>query len=630
MISAKGLVLALLLLGLSGQTYALQPEKWLEEFSESLRKLYQSSIKTMWDYETDLTDANQEKMVEAELQLMDFQKRAVENATKLFNISDITNATTKRAFVFITNIGTSASTDTKKLEKIANIVASMGKVYSSAKVKLNNKDVPLQPYGLTSIMAKSRDYMELQNVWKSWRDVSGKVIRKDFIDWIKLSNEAIKDGKSISGYDDLGQFWRSVYGPDLKKDVEKLLKQIMPLYKLFHAYVRRKLKAKYGQEHFPSSGTIPAHLLGNMWAQEWNNIKDIVLPTNLSFDVTDTLQQRNYTAEQMFKLSEGFFKSLGLKAMTKTFWEKSILTKIPDKTMVCHASAWDFFKKDDYRIKMCTEITMEDLIVIHHEMGHIQYYQQYADQPIYFREGANPGFHEAVGDTLALSVSTPEHLKKIGLLKNFIQSKESSINFLMMGALEKLVFLPYSYIVDTYRWKLFSGEIPVSEYNEAWWDMRCQYQGLSAPVSRTEEDFDPGSKMHIANAIPYIRYFVSHIIQFQFHEALCKAAHFTGELHKCDIYNSTEAGEKMEAMLKLGSSLPWPEALHQVTGSSKIDATPMLNYFKPLEDWLKNEMKNEDINWKCPKKSNSTSNSPNVLVHFFLLLLTILASFNYS
>ncbi|XP_029646875.2 angiotensin-converting enzyme [Octopus sinensis] len=431
---------------------------------------------------------------------------------------------------------------------------------------------------------------------------------------------------AISGYDDLGQFWRSVYGSSIEKDVEDLLNQIMPLYKLFHAYVRRKLKEKYGKEHFPSSGTIPAHLLGNMWAQEWNNIKDIVLPTNLSFDVTDTLQQKNYTAKQMFKLSEEFFTSLGLKEMTNTFWKKSILTKIKDKTMVCHASAWDFFKKDDYRIKMCTEITMEDLIVIHHEMGHIQYYQQYADQPIYFREGANPGFHEAVGDTLALSVSTPEHLKKIGLLKDYTPSNESSINFLMMSALEKLVFIPFSYVVDTYRWKLFSGKIKESEYNKAWWDMRCKYQGLSAPVSRSEEDFDPGSKMHIANAIPYIRYFVSHLIQFQFHEALCKAANYTGELHKCDIYKSPEAGRKMEAMLKLGSSKPWQDALEQLTGTRKLDAKSMLTYFKPLEDWLKNEMKNEDIDWKCPKKSNDTSNSPKVLVHFFLLLLTVLAS----
>ncbi|GAB1609324.1 angiotensin-converting enzyme-like [Argonauta hians] len=598
--------------------YSDTPEDWLNKYAKDYEPIIQNYTLDNWAYETDLSDENQKRLVAAELELTKFQKKTAESA-KHFTISKIKNPTTRRAFDLITNIGISASPDQDKIKKIATLLAEMSKIYSSNTAKINGEYLPLQPYGLSQIMAQSRDYDELKLVWKSWRDVSGKKMRKNFIEWVKVSNEAIDDGHR---FDDFGQFWRSVYGEGFQESIDKLMKEIMPLYKLFHAYVRQKLKGKYGDEHFSKDGTIPAHLLGDMWAQEWNNIENILLPYNTSFDVTEQLKKQKYTVQRMFELSEEFFTSLGLKNMTKTFWEKSIKKKIKGKKMVCHASAWDFYKEDDFRIKMCTEITMEDLTTIHHEMGHIQYFQQYADQPIYFRDGANPGFHEAVGDTLALSVSTPKHLKKIGLLNNYKASEENTINFLMRIALKKLVFLPFSYVVDNYRWNLFNGKTPTTEYNAAWWKMRCQHQGLSPPVPRSEEDFDPGAKMHIASGIPYIRYFVAHIIQFQFHEALCKEAGFKGELHHCDIYKSKKAGTKLANMLKMGSSKSWPEAMKAITGQTKMSAESLLNYLKPLEAWLEKHVDKKDIGWECPTP-NSASTSNGLLQPILLLASTM-------
>ena len=354
----------------------------------------------------------------------------------------------------------------------------------------------------------------------------------------------------------------------------------------------------------PENKLIPAHILGNMWAQTWVDLYDRLKPfENASIvDVTAAMKEQNYTALKMFEVSDEFYMSMGLPTSNMSFHGKSIIEKPKDRVIVCHASAWDFFEGDDFRIKMCTSVNMGDFVTIHHEMGHIMYFILYKDQPIIFRFSATPAFHEAVGDTIALSVNTPRHLEKINLLKDYADTKEDNINTLFRMALERVAFLPFGLLIDTWRWDVFSGEVKEENWNKHWWDLKEKYQKIYAPVNRTEEDFDPGAKYHVPASSQYIAYFQAHILEFQFYKALCiEAGQYDPEnpeknpLHKCDFYQSKEAGEKLRNGLKLGVSRPWTEALEALTGEKDIDAGALLEYFKPLHDFLKEENMKETL-----------------------------------
>jgi peptidyl-dipeptidase A len=298
----------------------------------------------------------------------------------------------------------------------------------------------------------------------------------------------------------------------------------------------------------------------------------------------------------MVELGERFFTSLGLDPLPKSFWERSLFTRPKDREVVCHASAWDVSWNDDLRIKMCIEPTEDDLITIHHELGHDYYFHYYYKQPVLFQQGANDGFHEGIGDTLALSV-TPEYLKGLGLLDDVPKGDKGRINFQMKMALDKVAFLPFGLLIDKWRWDVFSGKTPKAKYNEAWWALRTKYQGVSAPSGRSEADFDPGAKFHVPASTPYVRYLLARIYQFQFHRALCKAAGHKGSLDTCSIYGNKDAGAKLRAMLELGQSKPWPEALAVLSGETKADASALVEYFAPLRAWLKDQNKGEQCGW---------------------------------
>ncbi|KAF8795129.1 Angiotensin-converting enzyme-like protein [Argiope bruennichi] len=465
-------------------------------------------------------------------------------------------------------------------------------------LKEQNKDEFIGWRKLTEILINSRNEAELKHVWTKWRDVSGKVVKDKFLRYVDLSNEAA----CLNGFKDNGEMWREAYESDsFVEEIEELWNVIRPFYEQLHAYVRRKLIQRYPHSGIKPDGPIPAHLLGNMWAQTWGNIFDIVkpYPKKKFVDVTDAMVAKIMTPMDMFKMSEEFFTSIGMKKMTPEFWQRSIIEKPKNREMVCHASAWDFADGKDFRIKMCTRVNMEDFITVHHEMGHIVYFMYYAGQPLVFREGANPGFHEAIGDTIALSVATPKHLKEVDLLEELSEDEESDINTLMDTALDKIAFLPFGYLIDAWRWKVFDGSIKRDELNSEWWKLRLKYQGLCPPVKRTNDDLDAAAKYHVIADVPYIRYFVSHVIQFQFHKALCDAAGYKGPLHKCDIYKNKRAGQLLGDMLSLGKSVHWNEAMKVITqgATHKMNAKPLVEYFAPLLKWLKIQNKNETLGW---------------------------------
>ena len=434
------------------------------------------------------------------------------------------------------------------------------------------------------IMGNSRDPEELKRVWQGWHQISTPY-RKNYERFVELSNK----GAVEMGFKDTGAMWRSKYDmePDaFATEMERLWLQVKPLYDSLYTYTRHKLAEKYGKDVVPQDKPIPAHLLGNMWAQQWGNIYPLLAPAtgDRGFDLTAILKARNTDPKQMVRYGEGFFTSIGFESLPSTFWDRSLFSKPADHEVICHASAWDIDYEKDVRLKMCIQITEEEFSVVHHELGHNYYQMAYAGQPFLYRDSANDGFHEAIGDTMALSV-TPPYLKQLGLI-NTVPDPNADTGFLLQRALDKVAFLPFGYLVDQWRWKVFSGEIKPADYNKAWWELREKYQGIAPPAPRSEQDFDAGAKYHVPANVPYSRYFLAHILQFQFHRELCREAGFSGPLYQCSIYGNKKAGEKLKQMLAMGLSKPWPEALKAMTGEDKMDATAIIDYFAPLKTWL--------------------------------------------
>lgn len=475
---------------------------------------------------------------------------------------------------------------------------------------------------LTQIMATSNDADELTFSWKEWHEKTGRPLRSKFIRYVELSNEAAR----LNGFKDLGDQWRSPYDvEDLSGQLDDLWNGVRPLYEQLHTYVRGKLNRKYGNKVVPLNGPIAAHLLGNMWAQSWSSLHDSTTPfgNKKSVDISAALRRQNYDSARMFQQADQFFVSLGMKSVPETFWKRSMLEKPGERDVVCHASAWDFCNGRDFRIKQCTDVNMDDFVTAHHELGHIQYYMQYVNQPLVFREGANPGFHEAVGDVISLSVSTPKHLHRLGLLEDTGDDPQVDINYLYALALDKIAFLPFGLMLDQWRWKVFSGEIPFEEMNSAWWDLRLRYQGIAPPINRTEEDFDAGAKYHVPANTPYIKYFVSFVLQFQLHKALCDVSGHVGPLHKCDVYQSRVAGKLLGDIMRLGSSKPWPDSIRVLTRGkmNRMDSSPIVEYFKPLMDWLTKENANKPLGW--PGMNSGTVFKSSKMVFFLPLVITL-------
>ncbi|MDK1286897.1 M2 family metallopeptidase [Pseudoalteromonas umbrosa] len=491
------------------------------------------------------------------------------------------------------NLTLPAPKDPQKTAELAKLSAELDGLYGKGKYCKNGTCMSLGD--MTAKMATSRNYEELLDIWQGWREVS-KPMRPLYTDLVSLANE----GANELGYVDTGAMWRSKYdmpADDFAKELDRIWGQVKPLYNSLHCHVRAKLGEKYGEDKVPQDQPIPAHLLGNMWAQTWGNVYDLVAPENADpgYDLTKLLVENDYDAIKMTKGAEKFFTSMGFEPLPETFWTRSLFLKPQDRDVQCHASAWNLDNKDDLRIKMCIQQTGEEFSVIHHELGHNFYQRAYNKLPLYYQESANDGFHEAIGDTIALSV-TPGYLKEIGLLEQ-VPDESKDIGLLMKMAMDKVAFIPFGLLVDQWRWKVYSGEISPEQYNQAWWELREKYQGVKAPVTRTENDFDPGAKYHVPGNVPYTRYFLAHILQFEFHKSLCEIAGSKEAIHRCSVYNSKEAGERLNTMLEMGSSRPWQEALETVTGNQQMDATAILDYFAPLQAYLDEQNKGRQCGW---------------------------------
>jgi peptidyl-dipeptidase A len=481
-----------------------------------------------------------------------------------------------------------AEKDDKAREKLTKQREKLGEKFDAAYCK----DIE----GVSKVLRTSRKPDELLAAWQGWHDAVGKAERPLFTRYVELANI----GARAVGFRDVAAMWRSGFDmPEeaFEAEVDRLWNQIKPLYVQLHCYTRRGLNKMYGDKVAPNSGPIAAHLTGNMWAQEWEYLyKELEPYKGISqLDVTPVLEKK-YDPKKMVKVAEAFYTSLGMNPLPATFWERSMFVKPKGKEAVCHASSWDVTNANDLRIKMCINKNQEDFNTIHHELGHSYYFNNYYTLPTLFQAGANEGFHEAIGDTIVLSM-TPEYFKAKGLIPKVVKNDKMTINQQMLSALERLTFLPFSILVDKWRWDVFTGKVKPDQYNKHWWELRLKYQGISPPIARTEADFDPGSKYHVANNVSYIRYFIARILQYQFHRALCKKAGFTGPLHECSIYGNKEAGAALKKLLAAGDSKPWQDTLFELTGQRDMDGTAMLEYYAPLQKWLEEQNKGQQCGW---------------------------------
>jgi peptidyl-dipeptidase A len=570
-------------------------KKFLDEVDRTFTRLSIESNRAGWVTQNFITVDTEAMDARATQAIADASSRFAKEAVR-FDKIDVPPEQRRQLDLLKVSLVLATPSDPKEAEELTTLVSAMRGEYGRGKWCRDaaKSDSCMNIDDITKLLASSRVEKDIRQAWEGWHTISPPM-KKEYQRFAELSNKGAKE----LGFADTGAMWRSKYDmpPDaFAKELDRLYEQLRPLYLQLHAYVRTQLRKKYG-DVVPEKGPLPAHLLGNIWAQDWSNVYDLVAPANadVGFSLTDILKRRKTSATDMVKTGERFFTSLGFDGLPETFWERSLFVRPKDREVVCHASAWDIDNISDVRIKMCIDQTAEDFTTIHHELGHNFYQRAYAKLPMVFRDSANDGFHEAVGDTIALSV-TPEYLVKIGLLDKTPDASKD-IGLLLSRALEKVAFIPFGLVIDQWRWKVFSGEVPPDRYNSAWWDLRLKYQGIAPPSQRGDQFFDPGAKYHVPDNTPYMRYFLANVLEFQFHRALAKTAGCTAPLHRCSIYQNKAAGDKLQATLAMGLSKPWPDALQTLTGQREMDASAILDYFAPLKTWLEEQNKGVAVGW---------------------------------
>ena len=583
-----GAALLVVSAGLEGHSPARErpsPEAaraFIERAEARLLELGNRQQRASWIQSTYITDDTERLAAEANRELIAATIELAAEAAR-FDGLELPEDVARRIKLLKLSLTLPAPREPALQAELTDAAAWLESTYGRGKYCPPGKEC-LDVSALSRILAESRKPDELLEAWVGWHAIAPPM-RPRYERFVSLANQGARE----LGFPDLGALWRSNYDmpPEaFAAEMRRLWEEVRPLYESLHAYVRRRLGEAYGTRLVPPDGPIPAHLLGNMWAQQWGNVYPLVAPPtgDPGYDLTALLEAKQVDEVGLVRYGERFFTSLGFEPLPKTFWERSLFRKPADREVVCHASAWDVDNDLDLRIKMCIDVGAEDFVVVHHELGHSFYQRAYRTLPYLYRQGANDGFHEAIGDAVALSV-TPEYLVKIGLLQE-APGPGGDLGLLMKKALDKVAFLPFGLLIDEWRWQVFSGEVKPSGYNQAWWELRRKWQGVAPPAPRTEADFDPGAKYHVPANVPYARYFLAHVLQFQFHRALCRAAGIDGPLHRCSIYGSQPAGERLRRMLEMGQSRPWPDALEALTGERRMDASALLDYFAPLQKWL--------------------------------------------
>ena len=601
-------------------------DQFIARVNDEFKKMYPEMTAAQWLSSTYINDDSQLLAAKGNERYLTQLNSWIEQAKK-FEGQQMSPETARAIQLLKLATAMPAPKDPAKLAELTQIATRMEGTYGAGTYCTGEGEAKKcrQLGELEDVLRSSRDYDAQLDAWQGWHTIA-QPMRKDYTRFVELVNEGSKE----MGFADTGEMWRSGYDmtpAEIAAETDRLWGQVKPLYEQLHCYTRTKLQATYGVEKGQVNGLLPAHLMGNMWQQDWGNLWDMLEPYKGagSLDITGALEkqyQADYqaalakagpgpgtdklfqaereaqlqVAKQMTERAQDFYTSLGMPKLPESYWTKTQFIKPMDRDVVCHASAWDMNMSGDVRTKMCIKPNEEDFTTIYHELGHVYYYLAYNKLPPLFQTGAHDGFHEAIGDTMVLAM-TPDYLKSIGMVGEQQQSNEALINAQMRMALAKVSFMPFGLMIDRWRWGVFDGSIKPADYNKAWWELKAKYQGVAPATARGEDFFDPGAKYHVPGNTPYTRYFLSHVLQFQFYKGLCDAAGYKGPLYNCSFYGNKAAGQKFWAMLEKGASQPWQATLKELTGGEKMDAGAVLEYFAPLQDWLKQQNEGQTCGW---------------------------------
>ena len=580
--------------GQSGPVNAESAQAYVDAAEAELTERFEEEARIAWVYSTYINYDPEWWLQRADAEGTEARVRLASGAGRYANV-DLPPDTRRKIDLLRLSLTMPAPQRAGAADELSAITTRLASRYSTGRIDYQGREVTLDE--LETLMGTERNPARLEEMWTEWRENSAPM-RDDYTRMVEIANEGARD----LGFDNVGQMWLSNYdmpAADMEAEVQRLWGQMQPFYEQLHCYVRQRLNAHYGNAVVPLDQPIRADILGNMWAQDWQTLMPLVRPRGRTqtYDTTQLLTRANYNEQRMVEAAERFYTSLGLAELPDTFWERSLFTRPEDRDVVCHASAWNVDNVDDLRIKQCIQVNAEHFQTVHHELGHNYYQRAYNQLPLLYRDGAHDGFHEAIGDFVALNI-TPQYLVDIGLLRrNQIPPASADVSLLLERALEKIAFLPFALTVDNWRWQVFDGRITPENYNAGWWELRERYQGIRPPNARDETMFDPGAKYHIANNVPYLRYFLSFILQFQFYEAACQQAGWEGPLHRCTIYGNEEVGARFNAMMEMGRSQPWPDALEAFTGTRQMDGGAMVRYFQPLMTWMQEQNQGQQCGW---------------------------------
>jgi peptidyl-dipeptidase A len=576
---------------------AAKAEAFVAKAEKELAQLSVPANRSQWINNTYITDDTDAIAADFGARWTELSVRLAKGAAKFDDAQGLSFDVRRKLNLLKQSIVLPAPDSPGAAEELNVIATRLQSEYGKGKGTLAGQ--PISGSDIEEAMGKIRDSEKLKEMWTSWHDNVGAPMRDDYSRLVEIANQ----GAQQLGYPDLGVMWRSGYdmpADEFSREMDRLWLQVKPLYDQLHCYVRAQLSEHYGAKVQPPTGPIRADLLGNMWAQEWGNIYDLVAPKgagDIGYDLTALLVAKGFDPIHMVRTGEGFYTSLALPGLPPTFWERSQFVKPRDREVVCHASAWDIDNQDDLRVKMCIKINADEFVTIHHELGHNYYQRAYKQQPFLYEAGANDGFHEAIGDFIALSI-TPDYLARIGLLDAAkMPGPDKDLGLLLRQAMDKVAFLPFGLLMDKWRWEVFSGAVKPADYEVAWNKLRGRYQGVVPPVNRPPTAFDPGAKFHIPGNTPYARYFLARILQFQFYKAAAGQVGWTGPFHRCSFYGNKNVGERLNKMLSMGASKPWPDALEVFTGSRQMDGSAMLEYFRQLLAWLEEQNRDRPCGW---------------------------------
>ena len=564
-----------------------EADKFITAYTDQFVKLYYQSAQAEWRSNTHIVEGDSSNRIatqQANEALASFtgSKENIEKAREFLSKKDqLSEIQVKQLERILYAAANNPQTVPELVEKRIKAEAEQVEKLYGFNFSLRGKDI--SPNDMDEILRTSSDPDERLAVWTASKEV-GKDLKSGLADLKELRNKTVQ----ALGYDDYFAYQVSDYGMSTAEMMalnQRLVSELLPLYRELHTYARYELAKRYGVKEVPDM--LPAHWLPNRWGQDWNAMVNV---EGVDLDGALSDKPREWLMEQ----GERFYKSLGFGPLPASYWEKSSLYPLPEDAGYKknnHASAWHMDLQEDVRCLMSIVPNRDMYETVHHELGHIYYFMAYTNPnvPPLLREGANRAYHEGIGSLMGLAAMQKPFLAGLELIPESAGSDD--MQSLLKEALNYVVFIPWSAGVMTeFEHDLYATDLSADQYTARWWDLKKKYQGIVAPNERGPEYCDPASKTHINNdAAQYYDYALSFVLLFQLHD------HIAGKiLHQdpraTNYYGSKEVGTFLQGILEKGASGDWRKMLKEKTGED-LSARAMLSYFEPLMGYLKEQNK---------------------------------------